>query len=154
MLSWHSFHLLTLYYQPAAVIRTLQYALLYAHSFLLSRIVKYESKQWIVMSVCSIELAVYWCLAFIVYTFKLTRCIGRIKSKANAVYVLYSYIWAYMQTTVLTSCDASLVPRLSRNANMYRLYNFNVRVPERGSLGTRLMWCCSRKPLPRSHVAF
>ena len=33
---------------------------------------------------------------------------------------------------------ASLVPRLSRNTNMYRLHNFNVRVPERGSLGTRL----------------
>jgi len=33
----------------------------------------------------------------------------------------------------------SLVPRLSQNANIYyRLHNFNVRVPERGSLGTRL----------------
>ena len=31
----------------------------------------------------------------------------------------------------------SLVPRLSWNANMYRLHNFNVGVPERGTLGTR-----------------
>ena len=33
----------------------------------------------------------------------------------------------------------SLVPRLSWNTNIYpRLHNFNVRVQERGSLGTRL----------------
>jgi len=53
--------------------------------------------------------------------------------------------------------DFSLVPRLSWNANMYpRLHNFNVHVPERGSLGTRLGYhdftCASLAPRPMTVV--
>ena len=49
--------------------------------------------------------------------------------------------------------DYSLVPRLSWNANMHpRLHNFNVRIPERGSLGTRLCLLRNRKHWPRSQA--
>ena len=45
-------------------------------------------------------------------------------------------IWQVTMHTIVKGI--SLVPRLSWNANMYRLHNFNVRVPEHGSLGMRL----------------
>ena len=43
------------------------------------------------------------------------------------------------QCSKISEGATSLVPRLSWNTNIYpRLHNFNVRVQERGSLGTRL----------------
>ena len=60
------------------------------------------------------------------------------RSCKNTDYATLRLYYMENENDVIVYQMSSLVPRLSRNANIYCLHNFNVRVLERGSLGTRL----------------